>query len=42
MLYVERETCRGLSRSVVSRLGLVEAYDEPVEAVKVIDFVEVR
>ena len=45
MLYVERETCQGLSRSVVSRFGLVEADVEPVEAVEVVevlDFVEVR
>ena len=45
MMYVERETCRGLSSSVVSRFVLVEVDVEPikaVEVVEVIDFFQVR
>ena len=38
MLYVECRICRDLSRSVLSRFGLVEVDVEPVE---VVEFVKV-
>ena len=46
MLYVDRKTYRCLSRSVVSKFGLVEDVElveafEVVEVVKVLEFVDV-
>ena len=36
MLYVERETCRGLLWSVVSRFRLIEVDAKPVKVVEVV------